>query len=60
MISDGLLLDVVGSEGKGARGCVRSSFAPVSGLMPHLFGCCLKGGSRCADVQMGSLWTWSG
>ena len=45
MISDGLLLDVVRSEGKVARGCVRASFGPVSGLIPHLFGCCLKDGS---------------
>ena len=28
-----------------ATGRVRVSFAPVSGLIPHLFGCCLKGGS---------------
>ena len=58
--SDGFLMDVVGPEGKVARGRVRASFAPVCGLFLSCLGGCLKSGSTCADVQMGSLWTWSG
>ena len=57
--SDGLLVDMVGLEGKVARGRVKASFAPVSGLFLSCLGGCLKSGRVCANVQMGSLWTWS-
>ena len=60
LASNGFLLDVVGPEGKVARDRVRASLARVSGLIPHLFGCCLKRGSTCADAPMGSFWTWLG
>ena len=55
----GLLVDMVGLEGKVARGRVKASFAPVSGLFLSCLGGCLKSGRVCANVQMGSLWTWS-
>ena len=50
--SDGLLVDMVGLEGKVARGCGRVSFGPVPRLVSHLFWMLPEGREqvrRCSD-----------